>query len=76
MINRLKILYELQNIDDQLDELEDLRGDLPNAVEALEAKINGIKNEVSAKTILIMGCNLIIIKIKYKKFYILILHFW
>ena len=33
MINRLKILYELQMIDDQLDELEELRGDLPNAVE-------------------------------------------
>ena len=49
MFDRLKILYELQNLDDQLDELEELRGDLPNAVEALEEKISGMKNEISAK---------------------------
>jgi predicted nucleic acid-binding Zn-ribbon protein len=36
LFNRLKVLYELQLIDDQLDELEELRGDLPNAVKALE----------------------------------------
>jgi hypothetical protein len=39
LINRLKILYELQLIDDQLDELEELRGDLPHAVESLESKM-------------------------------------
>lgn len=49
MINRLKILYELQLIDDQLDELEELRGDLPNAVESLESKINEIKNSIAEK---------------------------
>ncbi len=49
MFDRLKILYELQNLDDQLDELEELRGDLPNAVEALEEKIKGMKNEIAAK---------------------------
>ncbi len=49
MINRLKILYELQLIDDQLDELEELRGDLPNAVESLEGKINEIKTSVTEK---------------------------
>jgi uncharacterized protein len=49
MINRLKILYELQLIDDQLDELEELRGDLPHAVEALESKINDIKKSVADK---------------------------
>lgn len=49
MFDRLKILYELQNLDDQLDELEELRGDLPNAVKALEDRITGYKNEISAK---------------------------
>ena len=49
MIDRLKILYELQLIDDQLDELEELRGDLPHAVESLENKINDIKKTVSEK---------------------------
>jgi uncharacterized protein len=49
LINRLKILYELQLIDDQLDELEELRGDLPNTVESLERKINEIKNSITGK---------------------------
>lgn len=49
MIDRLKILYELQMIDDQLDELEELRGDLPNAVELLEAKMDSLKSEIAAK---------------------------
>jgi predicted nucleic acid-binding Zn-ribbon protein len=49
LFDRLKILYELQNLDDQLDELEELRGDLPNAVEALEEKISTMKNGVTLK---------------------------
>ena len=49
MFDRLKILYELQNLDDQLDELEELRGDLPNAVEALEEKIDSLKKDVANK---------------------------
>lgn len=49
MINRLKILYELQKIDDQLDELEELRGDLPKTVEDLETEIYEIKNTISEK---------------------------
>ncbi len=49
MFDRLKILFELQNIDDQLDELEELRGDLPHAVRELEDKISAIQNDVSAK---------------------------
>src|SRR5690606_21458898 len=49
MIERLKILYELQLGDDQLDELEELRGDLPHAVESLENKINEIKKTISDK---------------------------
>lgn len=49
MVDRLKTLYELQLVDDQLDELEELRGDLPSAVLELEAKINSIKNDVEQK---------------------------
>ena len=49
MIDRLKTLFELQNIDDQLDELEELRGDLPNAVESLREKIENIKSDVTSK---------------------------
>ena len=49
MLDRLKILFELQSIDDQLDELEELRGDLPNAVEVLEEKISSIKDSVVSK---------------------------
>jgi predicted nucleic acid-binding Zn-ribbon protein len=50
LINRLKILYHLQKIDDQLDELEELRGDLPNMVRELEEKINGLVAEIESKT--------------------------
>jgi len=45
----LKILYELQLIDDQLAELEELRGDLPHTVESLETKINDIKKSITEK---------------------------
>ena len=49
MYNRLKTLYDLQLIDEQLDDLEELRGDLPSAVEALRAKMNEIKKETELK---------------------------
>lgn len=49
MINRLRTLYELQRIDDQLDELEELRGDLPNAVNDLQNRIQSIKDQVNEK---------------------------
>ena len=49
MFDRLKILYELQKLDDQLDVLEELRGDLPNAVEDLKARITAIKDDISNK---------------------------
>lgn len=49
MYNRLKFLYEIQKIDDQLDELEELRGDLPIAVKELQDKIEFIKTEVETK---------------------------
>jgi predicted nucleic acid-binding Zn-ribbon protein len=49
LYNRLKVLYQLQQIDNQLDELEDLRGDLPNMVRELEEKINSFIGDIDAK---------------------------
>ena len=49
MYNRLKVLYQLQEIDNQLDELEELRGDLPNVVRELEEKIKSFVGDVEAK---------------------------
>lgn len=43
------MLYQLQQIDNQLDELEDLRGDLPNMVRELEEKINSFIGDIDAK---------------------------
>lgn len=50
MYNRLKVLYQLQLVDDQLDKLEELRGDLPNMVNSLESQIKDLKNEITTKT--------------------------
>ena len=49
MYNRLKILYQLQKIDNQLDELEELRGDLPKMVRELEDKIKGMIDDIQVK---------------------------
>jgi len=46
---RLSTLYELQVIDNQLDELEELRGDLPLAVNDLTGQINTFKNQIESK---------------------------
>lgn len=49
MHDRLKILFQLQLIDDQLDELEELRGDLPNMVRSLETKIKELNEDIKTK---------------------------
>lgn len=49
MFDRLKILYQLQILDDHLDELEELRGDLPNAVVSLEELVNSLKEDIRKK---------------------------
>ena len=49
MINRLSALFELQQIDDELDLLEELRGDLPLAVNELNSEIQSIQETVTAK---------------------------
>lgn len=49
MKDRLIALYELQLIDDELDQLESQRGDLPQHVRELEQKISSVKNSVKTK---------------------------
>jgi predicted nucleic acid-binding Zn-ribbon protein len=49
LLNRLKTLYQLQLLDDQLDVLEELRGDLPNTVRELENKIAELKEDIQSK---------------------------
>lgn len=49
MVERLSKLYELQLIDDQLDELEELRGDLPAAVNELKSQLENIKEQIDNK---------------------------
>ncbi len=50
MENRLTTLYQLQLIDEQLDELEELRGDLPLTVNELQSQIDSIKSQVTEKS--------------------------
>lgn len=49
MKNRLTTLYQLQLLDDQLDMMEELRGDLPLAVNDLNSRIQDIQDQIDAK---------------------------
>ena len=49
MVNRLSTLFELQLIDDELDTLQELRGDLPIEVNNLNSQIETIKETVKEK---------------------------
>ena len=49
MVERLSALYELQLIDEQLDELAELRGDLPAAVNELKSEIQTHQDQIDAK---------------------------
>jgi uncharacterized protein len=49
LINRLSTLFELQLIDDELDTLQELRGDLPLEVNNLNSEIQNIKDNVDEK---------------------------
>lgn len=44
--NKLRWLYALQQVDLKLDELEELKGDLPTAVEELQEKIGALEAQV------------------------------
>jgi uncharacterized protein len=46
--NKLRNLYTLQNIDSNLDELEEMKGDLPSEIRELEAKANELKAHKAA----------------------------
>ncbi len=48
MENKLRLLYALQTVDNKLDEIEDLKGDLPAAVRELEEVIATTNDTVSA----------------------------
>lgn len=47
METRLKILFELQKIDSQMDELEELRGNLPETIALLESRMAEAENKVN-----------------------------
>lgn len=49
MPNKLKLLYQLQEIDNLLDHLEELRGDLPLNVQALVTQINTLQETITGK---------------------------
>jgi predicted nucleic acid-binding Zn-ribbon protein len=49
LIDRLSTLFELQLIDDELDTLQELRGDLPIEVNNLNSQIHSIKESVTEK---------------------------
>lgn len=49
MVNRLTTLFELQLIDDELDILQELRGDLPLEVNDLNFQIQSIKDNLEEK---------------------------
>ncbi len=48
MENRLRNLYTLQLIDNSLDEIEDLKGDLPSETRTMEEKVTDLKNQIAA----------------------------
>ena len=49
MENKLRTLYTLQLIDNNLDEIEDMKGDLPAEVRKLEEKIAGLKEHLAER---------------------------
>jgi len=49
LVNRLSTLFELQLIDDELDTLQELRGDLPLEVNELNSQIQTIKDNLEEK---------------------------
>ncbi|MCX8057477.1 MAG: C4-type zinc ribbon domain-containing protein [Ignavibacteria bacterium] len=49
MKTRLKLLWELQKIDNELDKLEELRGELPREIELLQNKLDELQETIKAK---------------------------
>ena len=46
MKNKLRSMYLLQLLDTELDELRELRGDLPDSVRKLEATVNELQTKI------------------------------
>jgi len=46
--NKLRNLYTLQNIDSNLDELEEMKGDLPAEIGGLEDRANELRSHKTA----------------------------
>jgi uncharacterized protein len=44
--DKLRNLYSLQDVDSHLQEVEELKGDLPGIVAALETEVNGLKAKI------------------------------
>ncbi|MDE3056630.1 MAG: hypothetical protein KGJ59_01550 [Bacteroidota bacterium] len=53
MEETLKLLYSLQIVDSKLDELEELKGDLPEVVKAMENDAAQVKNAIKEKEAII-----------------------
>jgi uncharacterized protein len=49
----LKLLYKLQTVDSDLDELEEMKGDLPQAVEQLQSEVDALNGSMKEKRDLI-----------------------
>lgn len=49
MKNKLLSLLKLQMVDSELDELHELRGDLPQAVSQLETRVNDLSDQIEAR---------------------------
>ncbi|MBW7888511.1 MAG: hypothetical protein H3C35_09160 [Bacteroidetes bacterium] len=49
MEETLKLLYQLQKIDNKLDDVNESKGDLPNIVASLEEQFSSLNNQIGAK---------------------------
>ncbi|MBI2430142.1 MAG: hypothetical protein HYV29_15350, partial [Ignavibacteriales bacterium] len=49
MEETLRLLYQLQRVDSNLDDVEELKGDLPETVRTLEGQIAELSAKVDAK---------------------------
>jgi len=56
--NRLKYLYAIQIVDSQLQEVNELKGDLPQIVEQLESQVDDIKAKIKELNNTIKQCKI------------------
>ena len=58
MQDRLKLLYGLQQVDSQLQEVHELKGDLPSIVADLQLKVNGLDQKMKELNASIKQCKI------------------